>query len=380
MDAFDQLEARLMDVFHRSKARLQWLSRLVSIIASALVVINLLQITATINSRMQYVVNTLKTITDTSAIYMRMKMKGDDEFVTISERFNGLLEKIYDLVLGAQNKSTELRSSSTTMQEELGKLLDLFHAQTEQTESMNTAVREMVSTIGEISESTSIAAKKVHESFKNARHGRDNVETTVASIKELSEKIKAGQASIHELNQFIKQITDSVTLIQDIAEQTNLLALNAAIEAARAGEQGRGFAVVADEVRTLANRTHETTQEITGIVTNIETQMVTVVKGMDDSTEQAESTNENSSALDSALAQIIKDMEEIQTNSERIAAAIEEQSSVMTEVKGTVDNFCNTVESNRKSAEGCLKEVGHVLGQAKELETSVSALKTDENQ
>lgn len=133
----------------------------------------------------------------------------------------------------------------------------------------------------------------------------------VSNIDQLTTILDSSQASIDSLNNLVDKIGDAVNIIQEIAEQTNLLALKAAIEAARAGEQGRGFAVVTDEVRALASRTHQSTEEITKVVTAIQNQMSEVVTNIDQCNEQGSQTLEASQTLDSSLTQIIDDMTNI---------------------------------------------------------------------
>jgi methyl-accepting chemotaxis protein len=211
----------------------------------------------------------------------------------------------------------------------------------------------MVSTISEISESTAVAAEGVNQAANNAKAGRDVVSSTVDNINSLSGTLANSQASISSLNQHVDQIGGAVVMIQEIAEQTNLLALNAAIEAARAGEQGRGFAVVADEVRALASRTHQSTEEITLVVSAIQAQMSTVVSDIETCNSQGDQTKQYSQTLDDSFTQIISDMDSIQSNSERIASAIEEQGIVMNQVSESITELQSISDNNIHSAKQC---------------------------
>jgi methyl-accepting chemotaxis protein len=241
---------------------------------------------------------------------------------------------------------------------------------------MATAVQQMVATIGEISESTSVAVEGVHQAASNAEQGRTVVEATVTNVGQLTGILSNSQQSIGSLNEHVAKIGGAVNIIQDIAEQTNLLALNAAIEAARAGEQGRGFAVVADEVRALASRTHQSTEEITRVVSDIQSQMSMVVSDIDQCNDQGQQTLSASGQLDSSLQQIIADMNAIQGNSERIASAIEEQGIVMNQVSDSITELNVISENNMQSAQECLHEVNSVSAQAHDMDDAVAKFKT----
>ncbi|EED27483.1 methyl-accepting chemotaxis protein [Vibrio sp. 16] len=262
------------------------------------------------------------------------------------------------------------------MHDELQNVIEQFNVQADHTTTMATSVQEMVSTINEISESTAIAVEGVQQAAVNAENGRKVVKTTVKNIDQLSSILGNSQQSIGSLNNHVDKIGDAVNIIQEIAEQTNLLALNAAIEAARAGEQGRGFAVVADEVRALASRTHQSTEEITKVVTDIQSQMSQVVTDIDQCNEQGQATLKASDSLDLSLTQIIDDMTNIQANSERIASAIEEQGIVMNQVSESITELNVISDGNMRSAQQCLTEVDRVSAQATEMDHAVAEFKT----
>ncbi|MGI2912316.1 methyl-accepting chemotaxis protein [Vibrio alginolyticus] len=334
------------------------------------------QISRSINTRVNSLLGTIRSISETNNMGLRSDLKGQDELFDISHHLNDLLDKLEHLISSTQEKSAQLTASTDNMHRELEGVMEQFHTQTDHTASMATAVQQMVATIVEISESTSVAVEGVHQAANNAEQGRGVVEATVTNIGQLTTILSNSQQSIGSLNQHVDKIGGAVNIIQEIAEQTNLLALNAAIEAARAGEQGRGFAVVADEVRALASRTHQSTEEITRVVADIQTQMSTVVADIDQCNDQGQQTLNASEKLDSSLQQIITDMHSIQGNSERIASAIEEQGIVMNQVSGSITELNAISENNMQSAQECLHEVNSVSAQAHDMDEAVAQFKT----
>ncbi|NRF60651.1 methyl-accepting chemotaxis protein [Vibrio coralliilyticus] len=334
------------------------------------------QISRSINLQVAALLSIIQEIARSNNVALRSQLSGKNELVSIGNYFNRLLDKLEALISGTQSKSSELSQSTQSMHNELQSVIEQFHVQADHTSTMATSVQEMVSTINEISESTAVAVEGVQQASVNAQHGREVVEETVKNIGQLSSILSDSQGSISSLNDHVDKIGDAVNIIQGIAEQTNLLALNAAIEAARAGEQGRGFAVVADEVRALASRTHQSTEEITKVVTAIQTQMATVVTNIDQCNEQGQQTLGASETLDESLGQIITDMTNIQANSERIASAIEEQGIVMNQVSESITELNSISEGNMHSAQNCLNEVDKVSLQASEMDQAVAEFQT----
>ncbi|MGD8110355.1 methyl-accepting chemotaxis protein [Vibrio sp. TRT 17S01] len=373
---FKEFNKALKTQSEQAEEQAFFIRQIVTAIVVLFIVGFILQIARSINLQVAALLRIIQEIAQSNNVSLRSDLKGNNELVSIGNYFNKLLDKLEQLISGTQEKSAGLSQSTSNMHEELQSVIEQFHAQANHTSTMATSVQEMVSTINEISESTSIAVEGVQQAAVNAKHGRDVVETTVKNIDELSTTLGESQHSISSLNEHVDKIGDAVNIIQEIAEQTNLLALNAAIEAARAGEQGRGFAVVADEVRALASRTHQSTEEITKVVTAIQSQMSTVVTNIDQCNEQGQSTLSASQTLDDSLSQIISDMTNIQANSERIASAIEEQGIVMNQVSDSITELNTISENNMNSAQQCLSEVDIVSDQAKQMDHAVAEFRT----
>ncbi|ENM5746313.1 methyl-accepting chemotaxis protein [Vibrio mimicus] len=348
----------------------------VTVTVVLVILLGIFQISRSINMRVSQLLLVIQKIAESNDVSLRAELKGQDEITSVARYFNGLLDKFEQLISGSQTKSHQLYTSTSSMHNELEQVIEQFNVQSDHMGLMATSVQQMVSTISEISESTNVAVEGVNQAARNAEHGRGVVVTTVKNIDLLSSTLQKSQHSIASLNAFVEKIGGAVSIIQGIAEQTNLLALNAAIEAARAGEQGRGFAVVADEVRSLATRTHQSTEEITRVVTNIQSQMSQVVDDIDLCNNQGQETLNASRQLDESLQQILRDMNTIQDNSQRIAAAIEEQGSVMNHVSESISELNTISENNMRSAQQCLIEVDTVSSQAHAMDEAVAEFRT----
>jgi methyl-accepting chemotaxis protein len=375
-EQFKTFSETLTTEVSKMRSELDVIKQIVTVIVVIVILGFIWQISRSINLQVQRLLQVMQNIASTNNVGLRTDLQGRDELTSIGSYFNQLLDKFEHLISGSQAKSHQLTSSTTSMHNELEEVINQFHVQADHTTMMATSVQEMVATIGEISESTNVAVEGVQQAVRNAENGRSVVESTLKNIDQLSTTLQSSQQSTASLNDHVEKIGGAVTIIQSIAEQTNLLALNAAIEAARAGEQGRGFAVVADEVRSLATRTHQSTEEITKVVSAIQAQMSLVISDIDQCNSQGQETLHASHQLDESLRQIITDMSTIQANSERIASAIEEQGIVMNQVSGSIAELNTISENNMHSAQEVLSEVDSVSQQARQMDEAVSEFQT----
>lgn len=211
-----------------------------------------------------------------------------------------------------------------------------IHEQQSQTDQVATAMHEMSATVQEVARNATYAADATTDAQQSADEGRTVVNETIRSIRDVAGGVQQAAGVINELHSNAASISTIVDVIRGIAEQTNLLALNAAIEAARAGEQGRGFAVVADEVRTLAQRTQQSTQEIQNMVERLQAGANEAVEAMEQGTEKTESSVQRATEAGKALEDIAGMISKISDMNTQIATAAEEQSAVAEEINSNV--------------------------------------------
>lgn len=239
------------------------------------------------------------------------------------------------------------------------------------TEQLATAITEMAATVQEVAKNTDEAAKAAGDAEQQTQTGAEVVLQTIDAINKLADEIETSADGIQRLEQDSLEIGTVLDVIRGIAEQTNLLALNAAIEAARAGEQGRGFAVVADEVRNLAMRTQESTQQIQTMIEQLQQGAQSAAQQMEQGREQARQSVEQTSQADKALNNIKAAVDIIARMNHQIATAAEEQSSVAEEINRNINQISQVAEQTAQVAQESKTSSNELSKMSQEFESVV---------
>jgi len=301
-----------------------------------------------------------------------LEVKGSDEIGQASAAFNKVVVRFGNLV-GAIRGSVEKMQTSV---QRLGGVADTTAQaasnQQSQTDQVATAMNEMTATVQEVSQSASNAANSAQEAKDRAASGKEVVLQTIEMINTLASDIQQADDVIQQVEGSTESIGVVLQVIRDVAEQTNLLALNAAIEAARAGEAGRGFAVVADEVRNLAQRTEESTRHIEEQVAKLQEHARQAVSVMQKSREQAEQGVQQAAKGGEALDSITQGVESISDMTSQIASAAEEQSAVANEIDHNIIEISHMAEDTATQAQDSVEVAQQLRQIAQDLEQLVN--------
>ena len=326
--------------------------------------------------RATQIVNGLHALAEGNLVH-KMNISGKDEFAWMCWEYSQARKGFMTLVKEMLTSSVQLATaaeelSATTEQANSGVM-----RQQSEIEQVATAMNEMSATVTEVSKNAASAAEAATNADDRAKDGSEVVNTTVQTINNLASEVVRTSEVIEHLKGDSLSIGAVLDVIRDIAEQTNLLALNAAIEAARAGEQGRGFAVVADEVRTLASRTQQSTQEINDMITRLQNGANEAVSAMETGRSQAEESVAQAAKTGEALNEITLVVDNIESMNMQIASAAEEQSSTAEEINRNIVNISEVAQETAVGSQRTSSSSDALAQLATQLQTQVLKFKID---
>ncbi len=298
-----------------------------------------------------------------------------DEFGQLLAAFGTMITNLRELIREIETGASSIASSSEELSTVTNQTSKGVADQQSQTDQVATAMNEMVSTVNEVAQSAEAAFEAANHASEKSGHGEKAVQETLELVAELNNQSSNVMELLNGLQTETNNIGTVLDVIKSVAEQTNLLALNAAIEAARAGEQGRGFAVVADEVRSLAQRTQSSAAEIETLISTLITSAETSVAGMETGTKLAEQTLERAQLAGTAIQEMAEGVEEIRRHNSQIATAAEEQSSVAEEINQNVTLIRDVGDQSAASTEQVSAAGEELARLAEGLNTQVARFK-----
>jgi methyl-accepting chemotaxis protein len=359
-----------------SSMRSLYLSIYIGLALLVIMVIATMSIAKSISGSAKNVASSLGDLADGKGnLRHQLDVQGSDELGQVSANFNRFLRLLAESIAGVVRVTTPLFDSANTLKERMSVATRATEQQSRDAKAVQMSMEQMRHSVIEISHSAQQAAQAAHVAEQEATSGLAVVQRTINISHDLNSGIELASQSINELAKDTVSVGSILNVITSIAEQTNLLALNAAIEAARAGEQGRGFAVVADEVRALASKTADATKEIREVLARLKTAAESSVNTMDGAISKASDNEKYAQDTGNVLKSIQEKIVSINRMNTHIASATEQQSQVATEVGN------NVVEMNASFEQTLtiLSEVQGVsqglLGLADELKQSTSQFK-----
>ena len=339
---------------------------LIGLVIAALVALLIVLIVRSITQPLQHAVDAMANIASGDGDLTRtLDTQGNDELSALSRHFNVFTEKLRQVIRHSLDSAGQLDAAARNLGEVAGQSQQHSEQQSQQMELVATAINEVTYGVQDVAKNAEQAATEVHTAEEQALQGQQNIEASLRQINALSATIDQAVTVIQALAQESTQIGSVLEVIRSIAEQTNLLALNAAIEAARAGEQGRGFAVVADEVRLLAQRTQKSTAEIQVMIERLQGNSEAAVKVINDSSQASQLTIEQARQAGTSLTLIASGLRNLSGLNASIASATLQQSHVVEDINQNVTQAASLAHNNALAAQQS-SDAGQHLGQLAE--------------
>ena len=305
----------------------------------------------------------------------RIRLATRDEFEVIGQSFDAMADSFVQAIRKVSEASTQVSLAASEVNSTAERIATGAEEVAAQTGTVATAGEEMSATSGDIAQNCQMAAEGAQRASQSACNGAEVVEKTVAVMGQIAAKVQESARTVESLGERSDQIGAIIGTIEDIADQTNLLALNAAIEAARAGEQGRGFAVVADEVRALAERTTRATKEIGEMIKAIQRETKGAVAAMEQGVQQVESGTVEAAKSGDALRDILEQVNDVAMQVNQIATAAEEQTATTSEISNNMQQITQVVQDTANGAHQSATAAARLNNNAEELQRLVRQFK-----
>jgi methyl-accepting chemotaxis protein len=305
----------------------------------------------------------------------RLDASRKDEIGETSRWFNQFVDKIHDIIASVSKNTAIVASAAEQLRASAEQIATGAEEVAAQASTVATAGEEMSATSGDIAQNCLMAAAGSNHASQTASDGAEVVNNTVQVMSRIASRVQATAKTVESLGSRSDQIGEIVGTIQDIADQTNLLALNAAIEAARAGEQGRGFAVVADEVRALAERTTKATREISEMIKAIQVETKGAVAAMEEGVYEVEQGTDEAAKSGEALNDILAQINTVTMQINQVATAAEEQTATTSEISNNIHQITQVVSDTAKGAQESSAAAGQLANTADELNRLVNQFK-----